>query len=218
MSQIKLLHIVACIMQILKRMESYKGDKMFLMIDNYDSFVYNLVRYLEELDEEVLVVRNDQLTLEDIRKLKPEGIIISPGPKSPKEAGLSLQIINEFKEHIPILGICLGHQAIGYAFGAGIVRGEEPVHGKIFKIKHDSSGIFSGIKNPLLVTRYHSLIIDRDTLPDCFNITSETEDGVIMGIRHKLYNIEGVQFHPEAELTECGHDMLRNFIKSCRNY
>jgi para-aminobenzoate synthetase component 2 len=189
---------------------------MFLMIDNYDSFVYNLVRYLEELNQEVLVCRNNQLTLDDVWRLRPEGIIISPGPKSPKEAGMSLSIISEFQKHIPILGICLGHQSIGHVFGANIIRGKEPVHGKVCTVKHDNNGIFSGIKNPLKVTRYHSLIIDKYTLPEWIKVTCETEDGVIMGIRHKLYNIEGVQFHPEAELTECGHDMLSNFIKSCK--
>ena len=186
------------------------------MIDNYDSFVYNLVRYLEELNEEVLVYRNDRITLKDIENMKLAGIIISPGPKEPKDAGLSLDIINTFKGRIPILGVCLGHQAIGYAFGASIVRGKEPVHGKISTVLHDNSGVFKGIKNPLEVTRYHSLVVDRDTLPDNLLITCETNDGVIMGLRHKEYPLEGIQFHPEAELTECGHEILMNYINICK--
>jgi para-aminobenzoate synthetase component II len=189
---------------------------MFLMIDNYDSFVYNLVRYLEELGEEVLVFRNDRITLGEIESLKLEGIIISPGPKTPEKAGLSLEIINSFKGRVPILGICLGHQAIGHAFGASIIKGNEPVHGKLSLVKHDEKGVFKGIKNPLKVTRYHSLIVNREGLPDCLEISCETEDGVIMGLRHKEFPLEGVQFHPEAELTECGHHILKNFIQSCR--
>lgn len=191
---------------------------MFLMIDNYDSFVYNLARYFEELNEEVIVYRNDKITLEEIERMKIKGIIISPGPKSPANAGISLDIIQHFKESIPILGICLGHQTLGYAFGAKIVRGKEPVHGKISKVFHQNAGVFKDIKNPLNVTRYHSLIIERENLPDCLTITCETEDGVIMGIRHKFYQLEGVQFHPEAELTECGYEMLNNFIKNCSSF
>lgn len=186
------------------------------MIDNYDSFVYNLVRYLEELGEEIVVYRNDKITISEIEQLNPEGIIISPGPKSPKDAGLSLEIIDTFKDRIPIIGICLGHQSIGYAFGAKIVQGKEPTHGKISKIMHNDKGIFCGIKNSLNVTRYHSLIIDKETLPECFEISCETSDGVIMGIRHKKYPVEGVQFHPEAELTECGHALLENYINICK--
>lgn len=189
---------------------------MFLMIDNYDSFVYNLVRYFKELGEEVVVKRNDEIDKEYIEKINPMGIIISPGPKSPKEAGVSLEIINDFKGKIPILGICLGHQCIGYYFGANVMKGEKPVHGKVSEIIHDDSGIFKNIKNPLNVTRYHSLIVDRETLPKELEITCETKDKVIMGIRHKEFKIEGVQFHPEAVLTECGHEMLRNFIIQCK--
>ncbi|MGB8453664.1 MAG: aminodeoxychorismate/anthranilate synthase component II [Anaerocolumna sp.] len=185
------------------------------MIDNYDSFVYNLVRYLEELGETVLVFRNDRITVEEINNINPEGIIISPGPKEPKDSGISLDIIRIFKGKFPILGICLGHQAIGYAFGADIIKGKEPVHGKISEIFHDGQGVFAGIKNPLKVTRYHSLVIQKETLPDCLKITSETQDGVIMGIRHRDFCLEGVQFHPEAELTECGHTILKNFINIC---
>lgn len=186
-----------------------------MMIDNYDSFVYNLVRYFEELNERMLVCRNDRITLKDIKNMRLSGIIISPGPKTPKDAGLSLDIVHEFKGNIPILGICLGHQVIGHAFGAEIVKAKEPVHGKVSEVLHDHRSIFAGIKNPLKVTRYHSLIVERETLPDCLQITCETKEGVIMGVRHKSYPVEGVQFHPEAELTECGHQILKNFIDLC---
>jgi para-aminobenzoate synthetase component 2 len=188
------------------------------MIDNYDSFVYNLVRYLEELKEDVMVFRNDKLTLEEVEKMQPEGIIISPGPKSPEQAGICVDIIKKFSGKIPILGICLGYQSIGYAFGANIIKGKEPIHGKVFKVHHKNIGVFKEIKNPVEVTRYHSLIIEKETLPECFTITSETTDGVIMGIRHKQYLVEGVQFHPEAELTECGHEMLKNFLEEARRF
>jgi para-aminobenzoate synthetase component 2 len=183
------------------------------MIDNYDSFVYNLIRYLEELGEEVIVYRNDRITIKKIFELKPQGIIISPGPKTPKEAGLSLDIIDTFKGIIPLLGICLGHQAIGYAFGGAVIKGKEPSHGKISTVYHDNMGIFKDIKNPIQVTRYHSLIVDRNNLPEELVVTCETGDGVIMGLRHKNYLIEGIQFHPEAELTEFGHELLSNFVK-----
>lgn len=186
---------------------------MLLMIDNYDSFVYNLMRYFAELDQEVMIVRNDKITLEEIEKIKPAGIIISPGPKSPKDAGISLEILEKFKGEIPILGICLGHQCIGHYFGSQVVKGEKPVHGKISYIKHNDSGVFKGIKNPLRVTRYHSLVVDSKMLGEDLEITAETEDRVIMGLRHKQYEIHGVQFHPEAEMTEEGHALLNNFIK-----
>ncbi|MBZ9608580.1 aminodeoxychorismate/anthranilate synthase component II [Clostridium estertheticum] len=189
---------------------------MFLMIDNYDSFVYNLVRYFEELGEEILVYRNDKISFADIEKIKPEGIIISPGPKSPEYAGKCMEIVENFKGIIPILGICLGHQIIGKVFGAKIIKGNEPVHGKVFEIKHSGKYVFKNIVSPMKVTRYHSLVIERESLPDVLEITSETEDGVIMGIRHKHYIIEGVQFHPEAELTEYGHEILKNFIDEVR--
>lgn len=191
---------------------------MFLMIDNYDSFVYNLVRYLEELKEDVKICRNDMLTIEDIEKMDPQGIIISPGPKAPKDAGICVEVIKKFAGKIPILGICLGHQSIGYAFGGNIVKGKEPTHGKVFEVNHKDIGIFRNIKNPVKVTRYHSLIIEKESLPECLEITSETSDGVIMGIRHKKFLIEGVQFHPEAELTECGHEMLKNFLNEAKNF
>lgn len=189
---------------------------MFFIIDNYDSFTFNLSRYMEELGEVVKVARCNEITIEDIRVTNPLGIIISPGPKSPKEAKESLRIINEFKGEIPILGVCLGHQCIGEVFGGNIVRGAEPVHGKVSKITHKDKGIFRGIKSPLNVTRYHSLIIDRETIPNVLEVTAITEDGVIMGIEHRAYPIYGVQFHPEAELTECGHLILANFIQVCR--
>lgn len=189
---------------------------MFLIIDNYDSFVYNLVRYLEELDEDVLIKRNDKITLEEIENLNLDGIIISPGPKAPKDVPFCLEVIDRFKGKIPILGICLGHQCIGHYFECSIVRAEYPVHGKIHEIVHDNLGIFKNIKNPLNVTRYHSLKIDEKSIPKDIVVTARTKEGVIMGIRHKFYNIEGIQFHPEAHLTECGHAMFENFIKKCK--
>ncbi len=189
---------------------------MFVMIDNYDSFVYNLVRYFQELDEDVYTVRNDKITIQDLEYLKPEGIIISPGPKSPLESGICLKIINHFKGKIPILGICLGHQCIGHFFGGKVEKGEEPVHGKLSLVTHDSKGLFKNIPNPFTVTRYHSLIVKQEKFPKELEITAATSDGVIMGIRHREFLIEGVQFHPEAELTEHGHELLKNFIDLCR--
>ena len=191
---------------------------MFLMIDNYDSFVYNLIRYFEELNEEIVIYRNDKITINEIECMNLDGIIISPGPKSPKEAGLSLEIIERFKGKIPILGICLGHQCIGYSFGGDIIKGREPVHGKISYINHNSEELFKNVRNPLRVTRYHSLIINKDNIPEDLDITSTTEDGVIMGIKHKEYPIYGLQFHPEAEMTEDGHKLLKNFIEISKDY
>lgn len=191
---------------------------MLLMIDNYDSFVYNLVRYFEELDEEIVIYRNDKITLKEIENMNIDGIVISPGPKSPKEAGLSLDIIDKFKGKIPILGICLGHQCIGHYFNATIKKGSEPVHGKVFNITHNNKGIFKGIKNPLKVTRYHSLIVDKENFPMDLDVTSETKDNIIMGIKHKKYPIYGVQFHPEAEMTEEGHKILNNFINITKEF
>lgn len=185
---------------------------MLLMIDNYDSFVYNLVRYFKELGEEIVVYRNDKITIDQIEKMNIKGLIISPGPKSPKEAGISLEIIDKFKDKLPILGICLGHQCVGYYFGAEIIKGKEPVHGKISYINHNSENIFLDVKNPLRVTRYHSLVINRDNIPNDLEIVSETDDGVIMAVKHKYYPIYGLQFHPEAEMTEEGHRLLENFI------
>ncbi len=191
---------------------------MLLMIDNYDSFVFNLVRYIEELGEEVIIYRNDKISIEEIKGLEIDGIIISPGPKSPMEAGISLDILHNFKGIKPILGICLGHQCIGHYFGSKVVKGKEPVHGKISYINHKGTDLFEGIKNPLRVTRYHSLIIDNDNLSENIEVTSYTEDDTIMGIRHKEYPIFGLQFHPEAEMTEDGHKLLKNFIDITKRF
>ena len=191
---------------------------MLLMIDNYDSFVYNLVRYFEELGEEIIIYRNDKITIKDIESMNIDGIVISPGPKSPNEAGLSLDIIDKFKEKLPILGICLGHLFIGHYFNAVVKKGNEPVHGKMFNITHNNEGIFKEVKNPLRVTRYHSLIVDKENFPDSLEIISETDDNIIMGIKHKEYPIYGVQFHPEAEMTEEGHKILNNFIKITKEF
>lgn len=191
---------------------------MILMIDNYDSFVYNLVQYLKALNEEVFIARNDAITLDEIEKLNPEIIVLSPGPCTPKEAGVCLDVVEKLKGKYPILGICLGHQTLGMAFGGDVIKASVPVHGKVFPIKHDGEGVFSQLPNPFNVTRYHSLIVDRETLPDCLEVSAETLDGVIMGLRHKEYLIEGVQFHPEAILTEFGMDILRNFLDKAREH
>lgn len=191
---------------------------MLIMIDNYDSFVYNLVTYFKELKEEIITYRNDEITEEIINEINPDGIVISPGPKSPKEAGEVLNIIDKFKEKIPILGICLGHQSIGYYFGGEIIKGDTPMHGKISLISNNGQGIFKDVKEKINVTRYHSLIIKRETLPNELEITAITEDGVIMGIKHKEFPIYGVQYHPEAVLTEEGHAVLKNFIDICKEY
>ena len=190
---------------------------MILMIDNYDSFTYNLVEYLKMLKREVKVVRNDQITIDEIKSLKPSIIVISPGPCTPNEAGISKKVINELKGVFPILGICLGHQAIAEVFGAKIIKANEPVHGKVSEISHISSGIFKGLNNPLKVTRYHSLIVDRTNLPDELEVTAETKNGEIMGIKHKDYPIVGVQFHPEAILTEQGLELINNFLEMSDN-
>ena len=185
---------------------------MLLMIDNYDSFTYNLVQYLAEIGQEVKVVRNDQISIKEINKLNPQYIVISPGPCTPNEAGISLELIEAFKGKIPILGVCLGHQSIGQAFGGKIIHAQTIMHGKTSRISHNNRGVFSGIKNPFIATRYHSLVIDRKSLPDCFDITAWTDDNEIMGIKHKELAIEGVQFHPESILSEYGHDLLKNFL------
>ncbi|BBH23317.1 glutamine amidotransferase [Paenibacillus baekrokdamisoli] len=185
---------------------------MILVIDNYDSFTYNLVQYLGELGEEIVVKRNDEIALEGIAELAPDHILISPGPCSPNEAGISLALIDRFKGIIPIFGVCLGHQSIGQAFGGDVVRAEKLMHGKTSAIIHDGRTIFEGIPSPFTATRYHSLIVKRETLPDCLEITAETADGEIMGLRHKEYPIEGVQFHPESIITENGLTLLRNFL------
>jgi len=186
---------------------------MILMIDNYDSFTYNLVQYIGELGEEVVVHRNDKITIAEIEALKPERIVVSPGPCTPNEAGISVEVIKHFAGKLPLLGVCLGHQAIGAAFGAAIVRAPELMHGKTSPIFHDGKTIFKGLSNPFDATRYHSLVIKRDTLPDSFEISAWTEDGQIMGVRHKEFILEGVQFHPESILTREGMEILRNFVK-----
>lgn len=187
---------------------------MILMIDNYDSFVYNLVQYLKVLNEEVKVVRNDAITIDDIRNLNPSMIVLSPGPCTPDESGICMDILNELKNEYKILGICLGFQAMAQAFGGKVIKAPEPVHGKVFPIKHTNTSLFKDLNQPLNVTRYHSLMVEKATLPSCFEVTAETEDGIIMGFRHKHYPMAGVQFHPEAVLTEQGHDLLNNFLKS----
>jgi anthranilate synthase component 2 len=191
---------------------------MLLMIDNYDSFTYNLVQYFGELGADVQVHRNDQITIDEIEKLAPEYLVISPGPCTPNEAGISIEAIKHFAGKLPILGVCLGHQSIGQAFGGKIVHANEIMHGKTSMVKHHDIGVFKGLSNPLEATRYHSLVIDKTSLPDCFEVTAwtEKENGEIdeiMGVRHKDMAIEGVQFHPESILTQHGHDMLRNFLK-----
>lgn len=194
---------------------------MILMIDNYDSFTYNVVQYLGELGAQVKVVRNDGITLEEIAALAPEKIVISPGPCTPNEAGISLQAISTFAGSIPLLGICLGHQSIGQVFGGKVVRAAQVMHGKTSPVFHTGKGVFSGLKNPLQVTRYHSLVLEKDSLPDCLEITAWTQndDGSmaeIMGVRHKTLAVEGVQFHPESILTEQGHELLNNFLQGVR--
>jgi anthranilate synthase component 2 len=189
---------------------------MLLMIDNYDSFTYNLVQYFGELGEDVRVFRNDEITLPEIAALNPARIVVSPGPCSPTEAGISVACIKEFTGKIPLLGVCLGHQSIGAAFGGDIVRAKELMHGKTSPVHHANQGVFHGLPDPLTVTRYHSLAIRRDTLPDCLEVTAWTDDGEIMGVRHKTLAVEGVQFHPESIMTEYGHDLLANFLKGIR--
>ncbi|OMP94078.1 aminodeoxychorismate synthase component 2 [Raoultella terrigena] len=186
---------------------------MILLIDNYDSFTWNLYQYFCELGAEVLVKRNDELTLEEIATLAPEKIVISPGPCTPDESGISLDVIGHYAGKVPLLGVCLGHQAIAQVFGATIVRAAKVMHGKTSPISHDGRGVFQGLNNPLTVTRYHSLVIDPDTLPDCFAVTARSESGEIMAIRHREWDLEGVQFHPESILSEQGYQLLANFLK-----
>lgn len=186
---------------------------MILMIDNYDSFTYNIVQYFAELGQEVVVRRNDDITLQEIEALNPNYLVIGPGPCSPKEAGISIAAMTHFAGKLPIMGICLGHQTIGEAFGGNIIRAQTLMHGKVSPVSHHGTGMFKNLPNPVTCTRYHSLVIERSSLPECLEITAWTEDGEIMGVRHKTYPIEGVQFHPEALLTEHGHDMLDNFLK-----
>ncbi|MCW3795860.1 aminodeoxychorismate/anthranilate synthase component II [Paenibacillus sp. LS1] len=185
---------------------------MILVIDNYDSFTYNLVQYLGELGETVEVRRNDEIDLAGIEALAPDHILISPGPCTPNEAGISLAVIDHFKGSIPIFGVCLGHQSIGQAFGGNVIRAERMMHGKTSEMHHNGTSVFAGLPSPFTATRYHSLIVERSSLPDCLEITAETAEGEIMGLRHKEYAIEGVQFHPESIITDHGHQMLRNFL------
>jgi anthranilate synthase component 2 len=189
---------------------------MLLVIDNYDSFTFNLVQYLAELGQDIRVVRNDELTVADIARLAPSHIVISPGPCTPNEAGVSLEVVRELGGRVPILGVCLGHQAIGQAFGGKVVRAREVVHGKTSRIFHDEAGVFRGLPNPFEATRYHSLVVERASLPDCLEITAKTWDEEIMGLRHKSLPVEGVQFHPESFLTLVGKDLLRNFLAGRR--
>lgn len=191
---------------------------MLLFIDNYDSFTYNIVQYFAELGQEVAVRRNDDITLEEIEALNPQYLVIGPGPCSPKEAGISVAVMRHFAGRLPIMGVCLGHQTIGEAFGGRIVRAKTLMHGKVSPVSHSGKGMFKGLPNPVTCTRYHSLVIDRNTMPECLEVTAWTEDGEIMGVRHKEYAVEGVQFHPEALLTEHGHDMLNNFLIEFQNF
>lgn len=186
---------------------------MLLMIDNYDSFTYNIVQYFGELGQEVKVFRNDAISLAEIDRLKPDYLVISPGPCAPAQAGISLSAIREFSGKIPLLGVCLGHQAIGEAFGGRVIHAKKLMHGKVSPVHHTAFGVFRGLPNPVICTRYHSLAIERESLPDCLEITAWTDDGEIMGVRHRALAVEGVQFHPESILTERGHDMLNNFLE-----
>jgi anthranilate synthase/aminodeoxychorismate synthase-like glutamine amidotransferase len=183
-----------------------------LVIDNYDSFVYNLVQYLGELGAEPLVHRNDELTIDELVTLEPDAVLISPGPGTPDDAGVSNDVVTHFAGRVPVLGVCLGHQCIGQVYGGLVVRAPEVMHGKTSLIHHRDTGVFAGLPEPLEATRYHSLVVDRASVPDCLEITAETDDGIVMGLRHKDLAVEGVQFHPESILTVAGHDLMRNFL------
>lgn len=189
------------------------GFDMLVMIDNYDSFTYNLVQYLGELGEDVKTFRNDQIGLDDIAALNPDRLMISPGPCTPDKAGISLAVIDRFAGQIPLMGVCLGHQAIGQVYGGKVVHAQQIMHGKTSPVSHTGVGVFANIKNPFTVTRYHSLVVERESLPDCLQVTAWTDDGEIMGLRHKTLMVEGVQFHPESILTEHGHALLNNFLQ-----
>lgn len=186
---------------------------MLAVIDNYDSFTYNLVQYFGELGVEMKVFRNDAVTLQELRDLKPERICISPGPCTPNEAGISCEVIREFEKEVPIFGVCLGHQSIGQVYGGEVVRAEKLMHGKTSEIHHEGASVFKGLENPFVATRYHSLIVKKETLPDCLEVTAWTDDGVIMGLKHKEYQVHGVQFHPESILTDSGMQILKNFLE-----
>jgi anthranilate synthase component 2 len=189
---------------------------MLLLIDNYDSFTYNLFHYLGELGEQTVVKRNDQITVAEALALKPQSIVLSPGPCDPDKAGICLELIKTAAGRVPILGVCLGHQAIGQAYGGRVVRAPEPMHGKLSRIHHTGKSVFRGLEDGFLATRYHSLVIDRATLPDCLEITAETEDGIIMGVAHKTHPVHGVQFHPESIASQHGHALLQNFLRLAR--
>ena len=189
---------------------------MIAMIDNYDSFTYNLVQYLGELGAEVKVFRNDEIALEELEALAPSHVVISPGPGTPDDAGITLALIERLAGRVPLFGVCLGHQAVGQAFGGRVVRAGRVMHGKTSRIRHDGTGVFAGIENDFVATRYHSLVVERESLPECLAVTAESEDGEIMGLRHRRFAVEGVQFHPEALLTQHGHKMLQNFIAGGR--
>jgi anthranilate synthase/aminodeoxychorismate synthase-like glutamine amidotransferase len=189
---------------------------MVLMIDNYDSFTFNLVQYLAELGEEVKVFRNDEISVDEAQALAPRAIVVSPGPSAPENAGISVELITRLAGRIPILGVCLGHQAIGQAFGGRVVRAQRVMHGKVSRVRHDGEGVFRSLPAEFTATRYHSLAVERGSLPDCLKVSAESEDGEIMGLRHRRLAVEGVQFHPEALLTEHGHQMLQNFIQGAQ--
>jgi len=186
---------------------------MILMIDNYDSFTFNIVQYLTQMGQDVRVYRNDKITTEDIAQLRPQAIFLSPGPCSPREAGITVAVVRRFYTKIPIMGVCLGHQSIGFAFGGEVVRAERIMHGKTSLVRHDNKTIFTGLPNPFSAGRYHSLIVKRETLPDCLEISAETDEGEIMGFRHREYPVEGIQFHPESVLTPQGKRIIKNFLK-----
>jgi len=186
-----------------------------LVVDNYDSFVYNLVQYLGELGAEPIVHRDDAITLADVDRMRPDGILISPGPGAPADAGRSNELISTWGERVPVFGVCLGHQCIGEVYGGSVVRAPQVVHGKTSAVHHDGLGLFAGLPNPLEATRYHSLVVERSSVPACLEISAWTDDGLVMGLRHRSLPVEGVQFHPESVLTDAGHDLVRNFLTAC---
>jgi anthranilate synthase component 2 len=190
---------------------------MLLLIDNYDSFTFNLYQYLSELGEEVKVVRNDKITIKEITSMNPSRIVVSPGPSTPQNAGISIEVIKYFGSRIPVLGVCLGHQCIGVSYNGVVSQADEIMHGKASLINHNNKGVFTGLPNPFSAIRYHSLVVQRDTLPDCLEITAWTDNGTIMGLRHRVHSVEGVQFHPESFMTQYGKDILKNFLLSRRN-